>query len=256
MISWPQDFTTNLQFLLRWIHFLAGITWIGMLYFFNLVNVQFQKELDAATKGKVVPSLMPKALFWFRWGAVFTWFSGFIYYTLIVGTEAPRHMTLLIFLVGWSIAFAAIAGLFRASVAGGALKDGRVLALAVAVVVIFIGYATALMARNGGSSNRSIAIMIGGGIGSIMFLNVWMIIWPLQKKIIAAVKAGQAPDPSWPAVAGARSKHNTYMSVPLIFTMISNHFPAATFGRAEGPWILGALVLLGWGAAKVIRDYL
>jgi hypothetical protein len=54
MINWPQDFATNFQFLLRWLHFLAGITWIGMLYFFNLVNVQFQKEIDAATKGKVI----------------------------------------------------------------------------------------------------------------------------------------------------------------------------------------------------------
>ena len=70
MMTWPQDFATNFQFLLRWLHFLAGITWIGMLYFFNLVNVQFQKELDAAIKGKVVPNLMPKALWWFRWGAV------------------------------------------------------------------------------------------------------------------------------------------------------------------------------------------
>ena len=71
-MTWPQDWQTNVTFLLRWGHFLAGITWIGMLYFFNLVNVNFMKELDAATKGKVVPNLMPKALYWFRWGAFWT----------------------------------------------------------------------------------------------------------------------------------------------------------------------------------------
>ena len=233
MLSWPQDFTTNFQFLLRWVHFLAGITWIGMLYFYNLVNVQFQKELDAATKGKVVPLLMPRTLFWFRWGAVFTWFSGFIYYALIAGTEAPRHMTLVIFLVGWSIAFTAIAGIFRASVAGGPLKDGRVVALAVAIVVIFIAAATAGMAQRAGSSSRSLSIMIGGGIGSIMFLNVWMIIWPLQKRIIAAVKAtaetGAAAPPDqakWARRAFLASRANAWLSVPMLFFMgAASHFP-------------------------------
>jgi len=65
----PTDFNTNFLMIARWIHFLAGITWIGLLYFFNLVNVPFQKELDAATKGKVVPLLMPRALYWFRHSA-------------------------------------------------------------------------------------------------------------------------------------------------------------------------------------------
>jgi uncharacterized membrane protein len=233
MISWPQDFATNFQFLLRWVHFLSGITWIGMLYFFNLVNVQFQKELDAATKGKVVPILMPKALFWFRWGAMFTWFSGFIYYFLIVGTEPSRHMPLAYFLVGWSIAFVVVAGLLRASVAGGPLKDGRVLALAIAVVVVFIGYATALMAHNSGSSSKSISIMIGGGLGTIMFLNVWMIIWPLPQKIIAAVKAtaetgaaAPADQAKWARRAFLASRANAWLSIPMLFFMgAASHFP-------------------------------
>src|SRR5438132_12752379 len=66
------DANATFLMLLRWIHFLAGITWIGLLYFFNLVNVPFMKELDAPTKGKVIPSLMPRALWWFRWAAVVT----------------------------------------------------------------------------------------------------------------------------------------------------------------------------------------
>ena len=233
MFSWPQDFATNFQFLLRWLHLLAGITWIGMLYFFNLVNGQFQKELDAATKGKVVPNLMPKALFWFRWGAVFTWFSGFIYYYMIVGAEPSRHMPLVYFLVGWSIAFVVVAALLRMSVAGGPLKDGRVLGVAIAILVAFIAYATALMAQRGGSSSRSISIMIGGGVGSIMFLNVWMIIWPLQKKIIAAVKAtaeagtpAPADQAKWARRAFLASRTNTWLSVPMLFFMgAASHFP-------------------------------
>jgi uncharacterized membrane protein len=67
-----------MELLFRWIHFLAGITWIGLLYFFNLVNVNFMKSLDAATKGKVVPQLMPPALWWFRWSALVTVLAGFL----------------------------------------------------------------------------------------------------------------------------------------------------------------------------------
>jgi hypothetical protein len=102
-----------------------------MLYWFNLVNVSFQKEIDAATKGKINPIVIPKTLFWFRWGAMFTWFSGFIYYFLLVNAEASTtgHAPLAFFVVGWSIAFVVLSALYRTSIAGGPLKDGRVLAI-------------------------------------------------------------------------------------------------------------------------------
>ena len=88
-IHLPGDLSTNIQIILRWIHFLAGITWIGLLYFFNLVNVPFQKELDPATKGKVVPALMPRALWWFRMAAVLTVLVGLAYWgSFIVGVDA------------------------------------------------------------------------------------------------------------------------------------------------------------------------
>ena len=244
MISWPQDFATNFQFLLRWVHFLSGITWIGMLYFFNLVNVQFQKEIDAAVKGKINPILLPKALFWFRWGAMFTWFSGFIYYFLLVSSETTGHMPLVVFLVGWSIAFVVLSAAYRVSIGGGPLKDGRALALVVAVVVIFIGYATAMMAQKAGSSSRTISIMVGGGLGTIMFFNVWMIIWPLQKRIIAATKAtaeGGAPAPAdmpkWARRAFLASRTNAWLSIPMLFFMgAASHFPIfATIDKVVKP---------------------
>ncbi|MCA1582489.1 MAG: urate hydroxylase PuuD [Acidobacteria bacterium] len=126
-MTWPSDWQTNVTFLLRWGHLLAGITWIGMLYFFNLVNVNFMKELDAATKGKVVPNLMPKALWWFRWGAFWTVLTGLLYYMLILHTEANVGRTLGVVLIGWIVAWLIEAALLRMSVAGGPLKDGRVL---------------------------------------------------------------------------------------------------------------------------------
>ena len=94
LINLPQDSNTNILMMFRWIHFMAGITWIGLLYFFNLVNVPFMKELDAQTKGKVVPNLMPKALWWFRWGSVITVLAGIAYWMVIVSTDgqaAPQQ---------------------------------------------------------------------------------------------------------------------------------------------------------------------
>src|SRR5215475_5531381 len=86
-ISLPQDFQTNFLMALRWIHFLAGITWIGLLYFFNLVGFAAMKELDPATRGKVMPGLMLRALWWFRWSALVTVLAGLAYWGQIVSAE-------------------------------------------------------------------------------------------------------------------------------------------------------------------------
>src|ERR671920_1821026 len=83
------------RIILRWAHFIAGITWIGHLYFFNLVNVNFMKALDGPTKGKVIPQLMPRALWWFRWGAVVTVLVGLAYYAMyMIAPDAknPRNV--------------------------------------------------------------------------------------------------------------------------------------------------------------------
>jgi uncharacterized membrane protein len=230
-MTWPQDWQTNVLFLLRWGHFLAGITWIGLLYFFNLVNVSFMKELDAATKGKVVPNLMPKGLWWFRWGAVWTVVFGFVYYMFLLGTEKIT-VRIVWWLIAWTVAWLIVAALLRMSVAGGPLKDGRVLAVAIAVLVLLVAWGAVAYMRNGGS-NRTIAIAIGGGMGFVMMMNVWMIIWPLQQKIIAATKAAAetgapapADMPKWARRAFLASRTNAWLSVPMLFFMgAASHFP-------------------------------
>lgn len=230
-MTWPQDWQTNVLFLLRWGHFLAGITWIGLLYFFNLVNVNFMKELDAASKGKVVPNLMPKALWWFRWGAVYTFLLGFLYYMILLGTEKISGK-IVVFLVAWTVAWLVVAALLRMSVAGGPLKDGRVLAVVIAILVLLVSWGAVAYMRQGGS-NRTIAIAIGGGMGYVMFMNVWMIIWPLQQKIIAATKAtaetgapAPAEMPKWARRAFLASRTNAWLSVPMLFFMgAASHFP-------------------------------
>jgi uncharacterized membrane protein len=230
-MTWPSDPMTNVTFFLRWGHFLAGITWVGLLYYFNLVNVSFMKELDAATRGRVVPSLMPKALFWFRWGAFFTVLTGLLYYSYILSTEKIIGR-LAVFLVVWIVAWLIIAMLLRVSVAGGALKDGRALGIVVAILVVIVIASGVPYMRQGGS-NRSISISMGGGIGLMMFMNVWMIIWPLQRKIIAATRATAetgAPAPAdqakWARRAFLASRMNTWLSVPMLFFMgAASHFP-------------------------------
>ncbi len=232
-----------IESLFRWVHVVAGITWIGLLYFFNWVNSSFAPTMDAETKRKVVPELMPRALYWFRWGAAYTWITGVLLLVLIY-----YHSRILLFEAGhtWNVgAVIMIAVVFLGMFAydwlyGSVLRDpaaGFIVGVVLASGVVFcLDYVA-------GFSFRGYAIHLGAMFGSIMAFNVWFRIWPAQDKIIRAIKEGAAPDPELSALAATRSKHNTYMSVPLVFMMISQH---ATW--AAHPIYLCLVVLIGWGA--------
>jgi len=239
-----------LQLLFRWIHVVAGIAWIGHLYFFNFVNAQVVKTYDADSKKKVVPELMPRALYWFRWGAAYTWITGIlllglVYYmggTLVtpdspVGVGAGTGVSLAVLVVGFAIYDVLWKAMAKNETAG--------------VAISFVLLAAAMFGLSRLYSGRAVYIHAGALFGTIMAANVWMRIWPAQKKIIAATKAGTAPDAALAATAGLRSKHNTYMSVPLVFTMLSNHYPEL-YGSSFGVGILIALVAVGWGATKLL----
>jgi len=103
-------------------------------------------------------------------------------------------------------------------------------------------------------SGRAAFIHVGSMFGTIMTANVWFRILPAQRKMIAAAAAGSEFDPALGAQAKLRSKHNTFMAVPVVFLMISNHFPVATYGNRYGWEILTVLVMIGWAAARVIRQ--
>ena len=238
MIALPQDPMTNVQMLLRWGHFLAGITWVGLLYFFNLVNVDFMKSLDGATKSKVVPQLMPRALWWFRWGAVATVLTGLLYYIIILAAEPRFGPTFLTWLALAVIAYAAIYACLQQT--DGPLSKGPVLAWAVAAItLVFIAL---LLKFNGhaATSTRSISIGIGGGIGLFMLLNVWGVIWPAQKRIIRwtkdAAEKGTPTPPDMPKLARKAflaSRTNTWLSLPMLFFMgAASHYPMFDFKAA------------------------
>jgi len=154
-------------FITRWIHFVAGITWIGLLYFFNLVNTPWMKVLDASARPHVVPTLLPRALAWFRHSAWVTVLAGLV---LIYGTYWTR---------------------------------GDVL-----------------------SSNSAKTIFVGMLLGLIMLFNVWVLIWPNQKKVIAAAVAKQTADPMWARTALYASRANFILSFPMLAFMAgASHFP-------------------------------
>ncbi len=230
--------------LFRWIHVVAGITWIGHLYFFNWVNGHVAAVLDGETKKKVVPELMPRALFWFRWGAAFTWVTGLLLAGLVFYMQSAlmwssgmadwSSPTVVMVLVSWL-------GFLVYDMVFGKIKDNRVVFWAGLVVVAGL---LAAMQHWAHWSFRGYAIHMGILFGTTMAFNVWFRIWPAQQKIITAVKNGTPPDAALAAMAGARSKHNTYMSVPLVFAMLNAH---QTWIAADHSWPLAVIVLAGWG---------
>ncbi|MDA2912827.1 urate hydroxylase PuuD [Acidobacteriia bacterium AH_259_A11_L15] len=240
----PSDVGSYLDLGLRWIHLLAGITWIGLLYFFNLVNVGFMKKLDAPTKGKVIPALLPSALWWFRWGAMVTVLAGFIYWVLFLHQEPqPPDGTpgqylwrtlgiwLVVVVVAWFINYF----LLRIPVV---TKNGWWVALFVTLLAAGIFYLNTWFNTYDGISNRVASIAVGGGYGVFMLLNVWGIIWPAQKRIIAWTKENAEQGTAIPAESAAlarraflASRANTWLSLPMLFFMAAaSHFPMFTGG--------------------------
>lgn len=173
-------------FFLRWIHFLAGITWIGILYYFNFVQTPFFAEADAPVRSGMVQKLVPRALWWFRWGAMVTFLAG-----------------ILIYLHRWI------------EMGGGVFY----------------------------TSSYGTAITVGGLIGTLMFLNVWLVIWPKQKVVIASAtqvaQGGQAiPEAAACARrAGLTSRTNTVFSIPMLFHMgAASHYPSLVGQTSAAAW--------------------
>ena len=163
------------QFMLRWVHFLAGITWIGILYYFNFVQTPFFAETEAGVRTAAIQKLVPRALWWFRWGAMFTFLAGISIYLMRMSEMG--------------------AGLFY-------------------------------------SSPYGVTITVGGLLGTLMFLNVWLVIWPNQQVVIASANQVASGGQALPAAAGAgrrgalASRTNTVFSIPMLLYMgAASHFP-------------------------------
>ena len=240
----------------KWLHIIAGITWIGLLYFFNFINGHVAAKIDGDTKKKVVPELMPRTLFWFRWGAAWTWITGIVLLYVIfwagslsigesVGNnmfDADTEVTMWahIMLLVTFLAVFVYDFLYKSALA----KNVRLVTIISLLLILGVEY---LMIHCGQFGYRAFNIHIGAMFGTMMAFNVWFRIWPAQQKIIAAIRDGEAPDGDLVALAGLRSKHNTYLSVPLIWTMINEH-TAVFSGKLCGctGLVLAIVIPLGW----------
>lgn len=238
-VSYPGNNATFL-ILLRWIHFLAGITWIGLLYFFNLVNGPFLKELDPPTRGKVVPLLMPRALWWFRMSAVVTVLAGLIYWGTIVASDArnggassglPMGSFFGIWTVAWALMYALL-------IPGkGILDKWPVLALLDTFIVVAAAWLFLSLNDHGWESSQLLSIGIGGGIGWMLMLNVWGVVWRIQKRLIQWTKESAATGKPMPdkaarmmRMAFLTSRISAWLTLPLLFLMgAASHYPM--FGK-------------------------
>jgi uncharacterized membrane protein len=237
-VSFPRGGHATEEIVLRWIHFVFGITWIGLLYFFNLVSMPVMKRLDAATQQKVVSQMMPRALGWFRWAALITVLAGLRYYILILqqdaanmGRPALAWRWLGLWFLVWIIAYALIHGLMMPT--SGPLNQGWLRALAIAIVTVAAAYTVLDLIATPESSNGALAIAVGGGLGLVMLFDVWGFVWRAQKRLIiwtrASIEQG-APMPAEAAKLARRafigSRTGFWLSFPMLFFMAAaDHYP-------------------------------
>jgi len=220
--------TETLAFFLRWVHFIAGITWVGLLYFFNMVNIPFMKQVDPGMKPKVFQYLTLPTLNIFRWSGLLTVFVGFWYWSQVyVAADAHNAgvsplSTIGLFLLVWIGAWFVFFGIVKKT------PNPWLLVVIVIALVSLAGWLFVNFTPVGGDDNHVLSIGVGGGIGWIMLFNVWGIIWPNNKKIIKGTLAG-TPPPNAATLARQvflASRTNFYLSIPMLFFMAaSSHYP-------------------------------
>lgn len=251
---------------IRWVHVMTGIMWIGTSFFFIWLDSSLRHHgapkpgiageswlvhgggFYAVEKFLVAPGTMPKELHWFKYEAYFTWISGFLLLALIYYYGAEQNLidpavsgirsshailvSLALMIGGW-----AIYDLMCRSPLG---RNTTMLAIGVFVLVALAAYiATHFF------SGRAAYLHVGAFIGTIMAANVFMIIIPNQKKVVAALLAGQEPDPAFGMQAKQRSLHNNYLTLPVVLMMISNHYPIMYESPYRWAFVIGAVVLSG-----------
>ena len=261
-----------LNFAIRWGHMVAGIAWIGTSFYFVALDfsLKTREGLAEGVRGEAwevhgggfyhvqkylsAPSTLPEHLTWFKWEAYLTWVTGFFLLAVVYYFNASANLIdpAVADLAPWQAIVISLVSI----VAGWAIYDGlcrspigrNTGALAAFVFALILGFAYVFTHL---FSGRGAFIHVGVVVGTIMAANVFMVIIPNQRRITAALLKGEVPDPRLGAIGKQRSLHNTYLTLPVLLLMVSNHFSMLT--NAPNAWILVGLVFIG-GAA--LRHYL
>lgn len=263
------DITNWLSMAVRWLHLTAGIAWIGSSFYFVWLDNNLQKAKDEADTEKgvageiwsvhgggfyhkqkysVAPDEMPAELHWFKWEAYFTWISGFLLLALmyyygasVFLVDASKYDMSPAMAVGIGLGALVASWVFYDLMCRSPLGDKNA-TFGIAWFIILTGAAWGLAQI---FNDRGAYIHVGAMIGTVMAANVFMVIIPNQKKVVADLVAGRTPDPKLGMMAKQRSLHNNYMTLPVLFIMISNHYPQ-TFANPNGWLILSGLGAVGW----------
>jgi len=255
-----------LQLLIRWIHLITGIAWIGSSFYFVFLDNSLlppKRHEDGAAgvggelwavhgggfyhvqKYQVAPAILPAPLHWFKWEAYSTWLSGFALYVVMYYLHADVYMIdrnvadiSPALAIGISLASLIVGWLFydQLCVWVGLERDW-VIALAIVAFLTSAAWGLAQV-----YSGRAMYLQIGAMLGTLMAANVLFVIIPSQRKLVEATERGTPPDPLYGQRGKQRSVHNNYFTLPVLFIMISNHYPM-TFGHRHA-WLVLLVILL------------
>lgn len=248
-----------LNLALRWLHLITGIAWIGSSFYFVWLDNHLVPPREGEASGElwsvhgggfyhkqkylVAPKSMPEDLHWFKWEAYFTWLSGFSLLVLVyyLGASAYLIDPAKLALAPWQAVLIGLSTLVLGWVVYDGLcrsplgRDPRLLGIIWFGVVVAVAWGL-----NQIFSGRGAYLHVGAMLGTVMAANVLMVIIPGQRKVVAALVAGQTPDPAYGVRGKQRSVHNNYMTLPVLLIMLSHHYPM-TFG-AQRPWLVLALL--------------
>lgn len=256
-----------LNLLLRWGHLITGIAWIGASFYFIWLDNSLEEPSEEnkqkgiggqlnsihgggfyeVAKYKLAPPTMPKTLHWFKWEAYSTWLTGFCLLTLMYYIGAQTYlidpsktvlepwMAILISLATLIIGWLVYDALCKSPLA----KNSWLLAVLLMVLIGLLAWGLGKV-----FSDRAAYLHVGALIGTCMAANVLFVIIPGQNALVAAVEAGQAPNPKYAKASKLRSVHNNYLTLPVLFLMISNHYPM-TYGHAHAWAVLLAIIVIG-----------
>jgi uncharacterized membrane protein len=263
--------TESISAILRWLHVIAAVGWVGSSFYFIHLDLSLKPRagLPDGVKGEawqvhgggfyhmlkylVAPARMPDHLTWFKWEAYTTWLSGFALLVVVYYWSADLYLVDKSVLDVSAPAAAAIAFISLLAAWLGYEALCRSPLARREVLLALVGYVFLVALTFGFTrvfSGRGAFTQIGALIGTIMVANVFVIIIPFQKKTVAALIAGAAPDPRWGEIGKQRSVHNNYLTLPVIFLMLSNHYPL--FFATRFNWAIVAIVL---AIGPVIRHF-